>query len=128
MLIVLVKVWQVNAVAASVIGYLIGIGVNYILNYRVTFQSEQFHLIMITRFLTMMIVGLGLNVAIMHADVNRFDLYNVLAKLAAITVVLLWSYAAVYEPLAFEINLWNRLHIIRCARSKTDTGGSRQGE
>ena len=93
-LIVLVEAWQINVLVASVIGYVVGIVVNYTLNYGFTFQSTQHHHILIPRFIVVMMVGLLLNTGIMFAGVNWFGIHYVLAQLAAITVVLIWSFTA----------------------------------
>ena len=93
-LIVLVETWQINVIVASVIGYIVGIVVNYELNYGFTFQSKQHHHILVPRFVMVMMVGLLLNTGIMFVGVNWFDINYVLAQLAAIAVVLIWSFTA----------------------------------
>lgn len=93
-LIVMVEVWQVNAVVAFVIGYLIGNVVNYNLNCHFLSQSEQLHCIVLPQFLTVMVIGLVLNFVIIHADENRIDLDYVLAQLAAMAMLLMWRYVA----------------------------------
>jgi putative flippase GtrA len=93
-LIVLVEAWQINVIVASVIGYIVGIVVNYTLNYGFTFQSKLHHHILVPRFVMVMMVGLLLNTGIMFAGVNWFRINYVLAQLAAIALVLIWSYTA----------------------------------
>ena len=91
-LILLVEAWQINVIVASVIGYLVGIVVNYALNYGFTFQSKQHHHHLVPKFIVVMMVGLLLNTGIMFVGVNWFDINYVLAQLAAIAVVLIWSF------------------------------------
>jgi putative flippase GtrA len=89
-----VEAWQINVIVASVIGYIVGIVVNYALNYGFTFQSKQHHQHLIPKFIVVMMVGLLLNTGIMFVGVNWFDINYVLAQLAAIAVVLIWSFTA----------------------------------
>lgn len=93
-LIVLVELWQVNVIIASVIGYVAGIVVNYLLNYGFTFQSKQHHLNLVPKFILVMLVGLLLNTGLMFVGIYWFGMHYVLAQLAAITVVLIWSFTA----------------------------------
>ena len=93
-LIVGVEGLHINAVAASVAGYALGVVVNYILNYRYTFSSDQHHHVVIPKFLTVMAVGMFINAVVMYATVNWLGLHYLLAQLAAVAVVLMWSYTA----------------------------------
>lgn len=94
LLIFFVEVWQMNAVAASVIGYIAGIIVNYSLNHGFTFRSKRAHRVLIPKFLFVMLVGLLLNIGIMFAGVTWLGIHYALAQLAAIAVVLTWSFTA----------------------------------
>ncbi len=93
-LIILVEAWQVNVIVASVAGYIVGIVVNYKLNYGFTFRSSRHHHVLVPRFLVVVLVGLLLNIGIMSAGINWFGIHYVLAQLAAVAVVLIWSFAA----------------------------------
>jgi putative flippase GtrA len=93
-LIIGVEGLHINAVAASVAGYALGVVVNYILNYRYTFSSDQHHHVVIPKFLTVMAVGMFINAVVMYATVNWLGLHYMLAQLAAVAVVLMWSYSA----------------------------------
>ena len=93
-LIVGVEVLHVNAITASVVGYVLGILVNYILNYRFTFGSVQQHHVVIPKFLTVMIVGMFINAAVMYLGINWLGFHYMLAQLAAVGVVLLLSFTA----------------------------------
>ena len=85
---------HVNAVTASVVGYTLGIVVNYILNYRYTFGSEQHHHVVIPKFLTVMVIGMFINASVMYAGINWFGFHYMLAQLAAVVVVLMLSFTA----------------------------------
>jgi putative flippase GtrA len=93
-LIVGVEGLHINAVMASVAGYVLGIVVNYILNYRYTFGSDQRHHVVIPKFLAVMVVGMFMNAAVMFAGINWLDLHYMLAQLVAVAVVLMLSFTA----------------------------------
>ena len=71
-----------------------GIGVNYILNYRYTFDSDQDHHVVIPKFLTVMVVGIVINAAVMYTGTYWLGLHYMLAQLAAVVVVLMLSFTA----------------------------------
>lgn len=92
-LVLLVEVLHQAAVPASVLGYLAGAAVNYVLNYRFTFSSTQAHQVAIPRYMTVMAVGFALNVIIMYVAVSRLAIHYLLAQLVAVAIVLVWSFA-----------------------------------
>lgn len=93
-LILLVEVWHMNVIGASVFGYIVGIIVNYALNYGFTFGSTRGHHILVPKFLVVMSIGLLLNIGIMSLGVNWIGVHYVIAQLAAVAVVLIWSFTA----------------------------------
>ena len=92
-LILLVETWHMNVIGASVLGYLAGIAVNYKLNYGFTFRSDRQHRILIPKFFVVALTGLLLNTGLMFMGVNWFGIHYVLAQLAAVAVVLIWSFS-----------------------------------
>jgi putative flippase GtrA len=93
-LIVGVERLHVNAVTASVVGYMLGIIVNYILNYQYTFASAQQHRVVLPRFLLVMLIGMLVNAAVMYAGINWLGIHYMLAQLAAVAVVFMISFTA----------------------------------
>ena len=91
-LIILVEFYAQGAVFASIIGYLAGAGVNYILNYRFTFNSAQPHQVAIPRFISVMAIGAILNATIMYLAIHWLSMHYLLAQLIAVAVVLVWSF------------------------------------
>ena len=83
-----------DAVTASVVGYALGIVVNYLLNYRFTFGCDEQHHVVIPKFLTVMVVGMFINAAVMYTGINWLGFHYMLAQLAAVAVVLLLSFTA----------------------------------
>lgn len=93
-LIVGVEGLHTNAVAASAAGYVAGVVVNYILNYWYTFGSDQRHQVVIPKFLAVMAGGMLINAAVMYSGINWLGMHYVLAQLAAVAVVFMWSFTA----------------------------------
>jgi len=93
-LILLVELWQFDAVLASVLGYLFGAIVNYSLNYRYTFKSKQKHHEAVPKFVVVMGIGMLLNTFIMFVQINWFGIHYVVAQLVAILIVLIYNFVA----------------------------------
>jgi putative flippase GtrA len=93
-LITLVEVFSVSAVTGSLVGYIAGAAVNYVLNRRYTFSSNMQHRLAVPRFALIIVVGFVLNTAIMYYTVSSTSIHYILAQLAAVAVVLVWSYSA----------------------------------
>ena len=93
-LIVGVEALHINAVPASVAGYALGIVVNYSLNSRYTFDSDQHHRIVLPKFLAVMVVGMLINAAVMYTGIHWLGFHYMLAQLAAVAVVLMLSFTA----------------------------------
>lgn len=93
-LIVLSEAAQVNAVAASAVGYGLSAAVNYSLNYYFTFASRQSHRVAATRFAVVSTVGLGLNTSLMYVGVSVLRLHYLPVQIVATIVVLAWNFSA----------------------------------
>lgn len=93
-LVIGVELLRLSPVLASIIGYALGIVVNYTLNYRYTFAARGRHATVFPKFLAVMLVGMLVNAAIMAVCVNLAGLHYLVAQLIAISVVLAWSYTA----------------------------------
>ena len=93
-LIVGVEGLRINAVTASIAGYMLGMVVNYLLNYRYTYGSDQHHHVVIPKFLAVMMVGMCINAAVMYAGIKWLGFHYMLAQLAAVALVLLLSFTA----------------------------------
>lgn len=94
LLIILVTFSGADAVWASVAGYGLGALVGYILNYRFTFKSTRRHREALTRFLTVAVIGLGLNAGVMKVAVDVVGLHYLIAQILATGLVLVWNFVA----------------------------------
>ncbi|MFI5402157.1 MAG: GtrA family protein [Planctomycetota bacterium] len=93
-MIALVEVLRVPPVPASVGGFLVGMAVNYMLNYRYTFRSDKRHREAAAKFFVVGCCGLGLNAALMYLGAGTLGIHYLVAQLAATAVVLLWNFGA----------------------------------
>lgn len=91
-LIVLVQFWMVDPVFASSFGFVVGAIINYILNYRFTFNSNKRHREALAKFLTVAVIGAGINGIIMYAGVENTHINYLIVQLFATAVVLLWNF------------------------------------
>lgn len=91
-LITLVESGLLSAVPASVAGFTVGAIINYVLNYRFTFNSKKSHKEAMSKFFIVAIIGAIINTALMYIGVNILHTYYLLAQIAATGIVLLWNF------------------------------------
>lgn len=80
-------------VAASSAGALAGAVVNYCLNYRFTFVSNQRHTVAAPRFICVAAVGLGVNWLVMTALIHAMHVNYIFAQITATAVVLVLTFS-----------------------------------
>ena len=90
---VLLRVLPGPAVVASVLGYLAGSVLSYVLNYHVTFGSSRAHASAVPRFYAMVAVAFALNAVIVGALVDGMGLNAWLGQVIATAACLAWNYA-----------------------------------
>ncbi|MBD9358744.1 phospholipid carrier-dependent glycosyltransferase [Methylomonas albis] len=88
----LVEFEAFNPVIASGWGALAGLAVNYVLNFKLTFNSSQPHTQTLPKFTLIALIGMGINLALMQILVPR--LFYLYAQLMATALVLLWNFFA----------------------------------
>lgn len=91
-LVLLVEVFQVLVIPASVVGYVAGGVLNYLLNYRITFRSDRSHRTAALKHATVIGLGLLVNTSIMHVGVNRIGLHYLTTQVLAVAFVLAISF------------------------------------
>jgi putative flippase GtrA len=92
-LVVLVRAFSADAVAASVAGSAVGAAINYLLNYRFTFRSRRPHFEAAPRFFIIAVVSMGLNAMVMWIAVRVVGMYYVWAQVVATGSVLIFNFA-----------------------------------
>ena len=90
-LILLVRGLGMAPTPASSIGFALSAVVNYLLNYRFTFQSNRPHAPAAAKFALLAGAGLLINTAIMHLLVAA-GIHYLLAQVCATAVVLFWNF------------------------------------
>lgn len=91
-LMLLVQLFDANAVLASSIGAIIGAIVNYILNYHYTFNSSKAHTETAWKFFTIASVGFVLNALMMALLTEILTLFYLFAQVISTGVVLIWNF------------------------------------
>jgi putative flippase GtrA len=94
LLIGLVELFKVDAVIATLWGYLAGGVVSYRLNRRHTFQSDRLHSEAVWRFSVIALIGFGFTYYLMHFMVDRHDLPYLPAQVLTTLVVTVWTFTA----------------------------------
>jgi len=92
-LITFVQTGLARPLLATSAGFALGAGVNYALNYRYTFGSDQPHLAALPRFLAVASCGAGLNYAIVWIGLHALGWHYLVAQVAATATVLSWTYS-----------------------------------
>jgi putative flippase GtrA len=82
------------AVASSVLGFILGAIVSYLLNYRITFTSSAPHLTTIPKFFFVASVGALVNTALMSALVHLIEFHYLPSQIISTVIVFFWSYLA----------------------------------
>lgn len=93
-LIALVEAWAVSPVSATLVGYVAGGVVSYVLNRRHTYRSDRPHEEAGWRFAVVAGVGFLLTLLFMYVLHDRLGLYYLLAQVLTTGVVLVWSFLA----------------------------------
>jgi len=93
-LIMLVQLMNVDPVLATTIGFTVGALINYVLNYRITFNSNKRHREALTKFLTVAGIGAAVNGSIMSMGVRIFDVNYMITQLFSTAIVLVFNFMA----------------------------------
>ncbi len=91
-LILLVQAIHTDPVFATTIGFVIGALINYVLNYRITFNSNKRHREALTKFLAVASLGAVINAAIMTAGINMVDAHYLIIQVIATCIVLILNF------------------------------------
>lgn len=89
----LVEFLQASPVLATSIGYGSGALVSYLLNYKITFQSNRSHIDTIVRFVLGTVLGFVVNAAIVDLGVNGLGMHYAIAQIVSTGNVFFLNYA-----------------------------------
>lgn len=91
-LIFFVQIIGLNVILSSSVGAIVGACVNYILNYKFTFQSNKNHHETIKKFFTIAFIGFILNGLLMSLLAEQLSIYYLLAQIITTGTVLIWNF------------------------------------
>lgn len=83
-----------SPVPATLLGYVVGGIVSYVLNRRYTFATDASHARAGPRFIMVAAGGFVITWGLMHLATQTFSLPYLLAQCVTTGIVMLWSYAA----------------------------------
>lgn len=93
-LILLVQIIHTGPVFATTIGFVIGALINYILNYRITFNSNKRHRETLTKFFSVAGLAAVINGLIMSVGIIMFDVHYLTIQVIATCIVLVHNFIA----------------------------------
>lgn len=91
-LILLVEFAGIDAVPASLSGFVLGALINYSLNRSYTFQSNVAHSIALPKFFAIAAIGALLNTMIISLAVNQLAIHYLISQVLATGIVLFWGF------------------------------------
>jgi putative flippase GtrA len=87
-----VQLANLGPTTAATIGYCTGAVVNYVLNRRVTFRSTRAHAVAGPRYVTIVLLGLAVNTAVMAVLTTRFGLHYLFSQVLSTGLVLMMNF------------------------------------
>ena len=93
-LVLLVQAIHAEPVFATTTGFVVGALINYVLNYRITFNSNKRHREALTKFFSVAAFGAVINATIMSAGINMFDAHYLVIQVIATCFVLALNFIA----------------------------------
>ena len=91
-LIVLVDLANQDPTRATTVGFIVGALINYVLNYRYTFNSNKKHSVAFTQFITIAAIGIMINAFLMWTLNGLFSVHYLVAQVVATLLVLIWNF------------------------------------
>lgn len=90
---IVLRTIEVPVMAASVTSVSLATAANYLLSVLLAFERGRFpRSVEMFRFLSVVLVGLGLNTLLVWCFVYRFSIHPAAAKIVAVPIVLIWNY------------------------------------
>jgi putative flippase GtrA len=90
---IVLRAIEVPVILASVTSFILATAANYLLSVILAFERGRFRRnIEILRFLSVVMIGLGLNTLLVWCFVYPLALHPTVAKIIAVPIVLVWNY------------------------------------
>ena len=93
-LVLLVQAIHTEPVFATTTGFVVGALINYVLNYRITFNSNKQHRETLTKFFSVAALGAVINATIMSAGINMYNMHYLVIQVIATCFVLALNFTA----------------------------------
>ncbi|MBC7984885.1 MAG: GtrA family protein [Candidatus Obscuribacterales bacterium] len=93
-LLAFVEIFSLNPTLSSACGFVVGAVVNYLLNYRFTFDSNRRHIETAPRFATVAAIGGVLNVVIVHFGTETLSMNYIVSQVVSTGMVLVFNFVA----------------------------------
>lgn len=87
--------FSLHFLTANIIAFTVSVINSYLLNRAWTFRStDTRHHVLFTKFLIVNLITLGLYELLLYALIDRARLFDLIAKLISVGVVMVWNFAA----------------------------------
>ena len=87
LLLLLVEVFSLHPVISSSIAFIVVIIISYYLNYTWTFRAKKNHVAALSRYITVCLIGFGINAGIMFIVVDVLRLWYFFGQMISIIVI-----------------------------------------
>lgn len=91
-LVLLVELFRIHVIVATTAGFIISLIVNYACNRRFTFSSNESHVVLLPKFLTVALTGAAMNAGVLAWFEAYSSIHYLTAQLFATAVVLAWNF------------------------------------
>lgn len=92
LLYILTDICNIYYLTSSVISFIVSFIFNYILSIKWVFSAKKQNLKEIIIFITLSLIGLGINQIIMYFSVDILKIYHMISKLFATVVVMVYNF------------------------------------
>jgi len=87
------RLFGLHYLLANLISFIVALANSYMLNRKFTFGSTHKKVgVQFTKYLTVYMVGLGLSETFLFVFINKFGIYDLIAKPLVIGIVLIWNF------------------------------------
>lgn len=87
------RIFNFHYLLANFLSFIVALANSYTLNRKFTFGSTHKKVgVQFTKYLTVYVIGLGLSEIFLYIFVNKFGIYDLIAKPLVICIVLVWNF------------------------------------
>lgn len=87
------RLFGLHYLLANLISFVVALANSYTLNRKFTFGSTHKKIgVQFTKYLMVYVIGLGLSETFLFIFINKFEIYDLIAKPLVIGIVLIWNF------------------------------------